>query len=109
MKEEEIIKNIENRIVISLKAGAKYIGVTREEIQGLIDLYNKEKEKNRILEEKQNSLAFKTNNYMNEVLSNNIISKDKIREKIKVLEMEIRYDFIDNTKAIKVLKQLLEE
>jgi DNA repair ATPase RecN len=47
-----------------------------------------EKEKNKELEEKQDRLAFKTNQYMNDVLSNNIVSKDKIRELLKVIQKE---------------------
>lgn len=66
----------------------------KQAIQGLLDLYNKEKEKNKELR--------------------NYISKDKIREKLKEI-IEIRNKEFDTIgismrgSAIDVLKELLEE
>lgn len=37
------------------------------------------------------------------------ISKDKIREKISILEMEEYYDYLDYKRSIKILRELLEE
>lgn len=67
---------------------ALYESINCDDNTMLARLYQEEKEKNKELEKKQNSLAFKTNNYMNEVLSHNIISKGelkKIREKLSVI------------------------
>lgn len=76
-----------------------------EAIETILDLYQQEKEKNKELEENQNRLAFKTNQYMNDVLSNNIVSKDKIKAKIKELEKRDYWNYDE----IRVLKELLEE
>ena len=41
--------------------------------------------------------------------SNDRISKQKIKNKIKVLEMEEDYDYLNHKKAIEILKELLED
>lgn len=93
----------ENFILVkSLRTLLNLIEKQQEELQ-------QEKEKNKELEEKQDRLAFKTNLYMNDVLSNNIVSKDKIRA---ILE-EYRYTEIGDTEKIiefyKKIQGLLEE
>ena len=51
MSEEEIIKNVKR--IIEYKIITTYINNNDSRaIQGLLDLYNKEKEKNKILEDK---------------------------------------------------------
>ena len=105
MSEEEItiniLKNWEN---LCLDIEEDYTDL-KNSINMILDLYNKEKEKNATIL-RGNIETFKK--LLGEEFEKHYINKDKIKEKIKILEMEIRYDFIDNTKAIKVLKELLE-
>ena len=102
MSEEEIIKEIES------------LSPSEEAIQGLLDLYNKEKEKNKELENEKDKL-------IDLLREDKFIYKYKIREKIKELE-NIRKSMEDyilvsshsaNIQAvderIQVLQELLEE
>lgn len=86
-------------------------------LQGLLDLYNKEKEKNKELY-KDNQKQWEERCKLAIELDNNTISKDKIKEKIEELEQDIekqeketlgRCITIGQAYAIKVLKELLEE
>lgn len=70
MSEEEIIKNINEQIQWSDHNTYKIA------LQGILDLYNKEKEKNASLQ-KEIKLMKSIN------INDNYIYKDKIREKIK--------------------------
>ena len=59
MSEEEIIKNIEDML---LHAETNLLDYEALAIQGLLDLYNKEKEKNKELEQRINkAIAFINN------------------------------------------------
>lgn len=96
MTEEEIIKEIES------------LSPSEEAIQGILDLYNNEKEKNKLLE--KTILEFV--NDRERILKTPVISKDKIREKIEFYK---RYGKIKNSNEyvmsveIVVLQDLLEE
>lgn len=47
---------------------------------------------------------------MNEkTIEQEYVLKSKIKDKITILKMELRYDLIDNRKAIQVLEELLKE
>lgn len=81
---------------------------TKEIAQAIKNLINRVKE----LEEKQNRLAFKTNSLMNEVITNNIVSKDVIREEIKKLkDMNVEGEVFTTAVnfAIKELEELLNK
>lgn len=101
MSEEEIIKQTEiyiNLLVEERKYGTASIEQIRfqETIQGLLDLYNKEKEKNKEYE-RQLDLDY---------VDENFISKDKIREKIEEYK---KYDNgINYENEISILQELLE-
>lgn len=110
MSEEEIIKNIKEMIQWSDRSTYKMA------LQGLLDLYNKEKEKNNILVQEKEYL-----NCIIESDKDNFINKNKIKEKIEELikEMEEKRencsDFtlviehaLDTNRIIEVLKELLK-
>lgn len=112
MSEEEITKILQELIDMVKEYGFDYtveeaVVINKNEynaIQGLLDLYNKEKEKNTELQ-----------NYMKEYLipksTINLlyISKDKIREKIKEYDGLKEMDMQAYEEQIRPLKELLEE
>lgn len=115
MSEEKLINKIKE--IIEVDKNAKIISSIYEEVflrdylQGLLDLYNKEKEKNEILEDTLNN-SIDIRKYW--------ISKDKIREKIKELndefdernsrEEDFNYNYGDEYAfVVEKLKELLEE
>ena len=112
MSEEEIIYNCKKRIE-KLKLDYAITNYDLQAIQGLLDLYEKEKQE----KEKFKKALEKRITYCNELEKNlfencskYVISKDKIRDLIKELEKqdkEIR--FSKNYLIIPVLKELLEE
>ena len=69
-----------------------------EALQGILDLYKREKEKNKELEEKRKTTM--------EVISANYIHKDKIKEKIEYWKEE-RYIAGEHL-VVKILQELLE-
>lgn len=88
-----------------------------ETIRSILDLYNKEKEKNKELQEMLKHRIKYTNELEEDLFqkaNNYVISKDKIREKLKEI-IEIRNKEFDTIgismrgSAIDVLKELLEE
>lgn len=86
MSEEEIIKKFIEEYNASYPDEKEWVAIYPEQIQaiqGLLNLYNKEKEKNKELR--------------------NYISKDKIREKIKELEKEQENNRSDLKYAIDML------
>ena len=117
MSEEEIIKEVE----FIQKQIAK-IGLIKERqyIQGLLDLYNKEKEKNNKIKycylenmPKDVELIVMCKKDFDRNFGNNFISKDKIKEIIKDLN-EYDINFYDNIQMLKdvtknTLQKLLEE
>lgn len=108
MSEEEIIKECK-RIIFEYGCIRKDTEGEKEDLQaleGLLDLYNKEKEE----KEKFKKALGKRITYCNELekdlfenCSNYVISKDKIKEKIKYY-----YD-IDNIVGVRILENLMEE
>ena len=105
MSEEEIIKECK-RIIFEYGSIRKDTKGEKEDLQaleGLLDLYNKEKECNEIL---YNQLGSKIDAY----IDSNYICKDKIRE----LEKENREKFEKTSNAVfyirtNAYKDLLEE
>jgi len=119
MSEEEIIKIIKEYLskeyIECTKIGA--VSMPNEEwyaIQALLDLYNKEKEKNKelkVLIERNLKYSHNLEKDLFENCSNYVVSKDKIRKKISVLE-KIQSEFTNNEELrIKIitLKDLLLE
>jgi hypothetical protein len=124
LDEEEIMQGI-NRTIAFMKEelNAEHSCFSIKELwalNGLVDLYNKEKEE----KEKFKKALGKRITYCNELekdlfenCSNYVISKDKIREKIEKLEKDYKEinqygDFIiaDTIQPrIEILKELLEE
>ena len=76
----------------------------KEAIETILDLYNKEKEKNIELEDYKDKF-FKLHESYNRVVEklNNSISKDKIKEKIRM------YKLVGNPVSARALELLLEE
>ena len=118
LSEEEIIK------ILTAPNVDFYYRFTdvKEAVQGLLNLYKKEKEKNNILEleidklnqEKEQYKIVGQTNFVNAFIERNYISKDKIREKIKELEQIKNTALTERTIDMKndkiiVLEQLLEE
>lgn len=132
MSEEEIIKKLEYFCNYEILYGGKIcftLGQLKgyqKAIEGLLDLYQKEKEKNRELSNlSENIKIFRDKNFSDETkyvialnsnymnyLKLDYISKDKIREKLNFYK---RYGKIANTNEyvmsveIEVLEELLEE
>ena len=109
MSEEEILYVI-NYALENAKANKhEHIGFRIEYIQGLLDLYNAEKEKNRQckmrIEQLENEITARI-----EDANKNFISKDKIKRMLKELK-EITYieHIEDTSEVIKFIKRLLEE
>ena len=99
MSEEEIIKEI----VFMAKWFPKLNLIKeRQTILGLLDLYNKEKEKNASLQ-KETKLMKSIN------INDNYIYKDKIKEKIKKYKGLKEIDKMAYEEQIKPLQELLEE
>ena len=105
MSEEEIIQHFEF-IKSGIKEETKFIDISiLEYFEGLLDLYNKEKEKNKILE-----LA-KIPYLKGEIMAykENTVSKDKIKEIIYPTPTNpISYE-IQTSDMYKKILQLLEE
>ena len=127
MSEEEIIDKI-NYMINNWHRSVLEIKV--EWIQGILDLYNKEKEKNKELKSmKYHIEKFREQNLSNEIdyvialksnfmpyLKTDYISKNKIRKKIEELESiepaDDDYNFEmqnDIHSKINILQELLEE
>lgn len=89
LNEEEIIK--ETNFIIKW---ISKIGLIKENkaIRGLLDLYQKEKEKNKILD---NMLLVNKEQYEFIKNKDNYISKDKVREKIEELDKKMAEDEVD--------------
>lgn len=93
MSEEEIIESVKYHITLEYMG---FCNIDKVSLQGLLDLYNKEKDKNASLK-KQINLMKSIN------INDNYISKDKIKK---------LYDFYKNTgyyELEKVLEELLVE
>lgn len=124
MSEEEIMQGI-NKTIRFMKEELKadHSCFTIQElwaVNGLLDLYQKEKEKNKELEKK---LANRIE-LLDYMISKDYISKDKIKAKIhafkeikkeilscenKLAKASITYDIVRNDYCEKMLKDLLEE
>lgn len=95
MSEEEIIKNINKTLeIINSRAFYEYVGdgsVYMTAITDLLDLYKKEKEKNKGLEIRASEL-----NGFAEVVERDYIHKDKIKEKYLEMEQEYAKKVYDN-------------
>ncbi len=113
LSEEEIIKNIKEMIQWSDHSTYKMA------LQGLLDLYNKEKAKNKELLENATVTYFNdeelkesVGNYLGVLLKKNIekdyISKDKIREQIKQIKSE-EANIYFKEHVVYFLQELLEE
>lgn len=97
MSEEEAIKILKDIKVTSCKTSIvdfKLLSKVNQAIQGLLDLYEAEKEKNKELElsidklneEKEEYRIAGQTNFVNAFINSDYISKDKIKEKIKELD-----------------------
>ena len=127
MSEEEINEDLKSIIEYIDKNLSMYCDTEdRNAIQGLLDLYNKEKEKNKTLETLLQGNLYQMYSYYKELASRyqaNSISKDKIKEIIEELEennkrikklykngsCNLNQDYIENLAQISILKELLEE
>lgn len=79
LSEEEIIEEVKKELRLAKNVDDIATTIRNEYVRGLLDLYNKEKEKNKILE----ANGFRKGLYEKDC---NYISKDKIREKIEEYE-----------------------
>lgn len=116
MSEEKIIKIIKEKIILDFNCYNPIDKVELEAIQGLLDLYQQEKEKNKGLIEGQVKTI---ETLIQPELFKKYISKDKIRELKKSLQEQItdtRELFFDRStiseiiyeNEIKLLQELLE-
>ena len=117
--EEEIIDDLKSIIKYINENGSMYCdNEDSTAIQGLLDLYNKEKEKNKELEGMIKNRIKYTNELEKDLFenaSNYVIPKSKLREKIEELEnkmppdddyaFEIQNDIYSK---INILQELLE-
>ncbi len=98
MSEEEIIKKLKSYTETAIPCDSCRYCIERPNIyyaiQGLLDLYNKEKEKN-------NNLIHELRIYQNET-----ISKNKIRELLTKLEIS---DDLEAQIAIPYIREILED
>lgn len=109
MSEEEIIKMLKEYSATNpFQKSMFYVSNLHEAIQGLLDLYNKEKEKNKILD---NMLLVNKEQYEFIKNKDNYISKDKIKQCIEKLEIEKKFYFEKQViqGRIDLLQELLEE
>ena len=96
MSEEEILRKAKDFIIFMNDVIENYLDYDYEEnktayedkalVQGLLDLYEKEKEKNKTLEELLQGRLFELYKYYKDLASEyqgNSISKDKLKEKIE--------------------------
>lgn len=107
MSEEEIIDTLTNpqkydliEIIRKFKReGIENFVITKSEtLKGLLDLYNKEKEKNKELE--KTILEFV--NDRERILKTPVISKDKIKDKVEY----IRFMVDDDNKSSEIVKEV---
>ena len=108
LSEEEIIKELESEVEQADYLNTTYVAYDKEYIRKIIDLYNKEKEKNKELIEGQVETIEKI---IQPELLKKYISKDKIREKLKYLDEEGYFEFNtdrDLTICCEILRELLE-
>lgn len=114
LSEEEIIKILKDTISLFNNDTHCFTHSDNERVEaikGLLDLYNKEKEKNK----KLNNLIYtklKLNIIENGICQIDYISKDKIKEKIKYYEELIKTNSEDEEilrHIIQALNELLEE
>lgn len=113
MTEEEIIKNAKEMIYnaecwiddeeYSGAEEREWAKFEKETIEGLLDLYNTEKDKNASLQ-KEIKLMKSIN------INDNFISKDKIREHLKKFEeIEKEFIFINNKSTAREINKALIE
>ena len=117
MNEEETLKEIERIIFFTTNGMLCCEKEEGQAIQGLLDLYQKEKEKNKFINEVK---AIGSDDVVQVVLTKtqyamlldramNSTIKDKIREKIKNLKENNNGDDYSITNVIMILKELLKE
>lgn len=99
MNEEEVLKTINNML---LHAETQLLDYEALAIQGLLKLYNKEKEKNKehktrirnleckIIRQKEQISGLRSKYHVDAWLEDDYISKDKIKAKIEELDEEIK-------------------
>ena len=116
MSEEEIIKKA-NAIIENHREIDKMMVIEMVDlIQGLLDLYTKEKEKNKELK-MQLEVEKIDNKYNQEEASEEMIPRYKIKEKIEELNKEykeaynkgFKTDMVNRLREIKLMQSLLEK
>lgn len=111
MSEEEIIKMLKDYSATNpFQKNMFYVHNLHEAIQGILDLYNKEKEENKELHKEINQrVKLKLEN--ERIVDEDYIPKSKVREKIDFLEV-LQKEFPHNIEIpIKIIsyKELLQE
>lgn len=119
MSEEEAIKMLKEYSATNpFQKNMFYVHNLHEAIQCLLDLYNKEKEKNKKLNkyiEDRSKIGKDIQTYINkDYVNQEYINKDKIRDKIKELKQQIiENKYVEckeeNEDMIELLQELLEE
>lgn len=111
LPDEEVLRNIIAEYDARVEDCKTYdvtVPISRKETIAIDNILRE----NQRLKEKQDRLAFKTNSIMNEVITNNIVSKDVIREEIKKLkDMNVEGEVFTTAVnfAIKNLEELLNK
>lgn len=112
MSEEEIIKEL--KVLIGLEEFNRLSYKENKAIQGLLDLYNKEKEKNRQSKMRIVQLENEITARIEDV-NKYFVSKDKIKEKIENYVIKSKHPLVnaqsrkEYTFGIRALQELLEE
>ena len=113
MSEEEIMDNIKDFLQLeeihsNNNAIKSFLSIYQEALQGLLDLYNKEKEKNKKLIDGQIETLEKI---LAPKLLEKFISKDKIKEKIEEYEEIIESSIIkdDYKREVEHIIRVLKE
>lgn len=112
MNEEEIIKN--TKIAIDLYIDNNGCIIDRNILQGLLDLYQKEKEKNKELLDKNKIIKILgfDENTSNDTIYRNIeilVSEFERLEDIEDRKVQVEYDFVFNQGVRSVEKKLKEK
>ena len=97
MSEEEIIKEIENyenwKVVYNPVGVYQFIPLPKnykQAIEGILDLYQKEKENNKKLDRENQALEIIHKSYKEMIEENNLISKDKIIKAMGITQEDIK-------------------
>ena len=87
---------------------ANWIGISNQlAIVHLIERIKELEEQVKILDEAYTGIIKESKKWFD--IAHSSIPKQKVKNKIEVLRMEEKYDYLDNKRTIQILEELLEE